>query len=444
MASTNGSLASFLAETGDDLARGVLSPRVLGDPEIHAAELERIFTKCWVYVGHVSEIPDPGDYVLRYVGEDQFILVRDEGGEIQLLFNTCMHRASPVCRAEKGNASHFRCPYHGWIYKNSGAWNGAPRRNTAYRKLDAGAWGLRKAPHIDTYQGLIFACLDPDAMSLRDYLGNMCWYLDILLGLDPQGMRVVGDPHRWVAPANWKSGAENFVGDAYHLPTLHRSTEEVGAAPPMDMIMDSEFHVTLDNGHGVIVNFPQLPPPFGMMGYPPDVIETFDLGAFDDGQRAFLDAGMGLVVGTVFPNLSFIHAPGVTDPDAGPPAAFTALRQWQPHGPGEMEIWNWPLALNSAPDAFNQAAYEASVFTFSASGIFEQDDMVAWSGGPRAGRSVFARRDMKLNFQLGMDGMSDYENRTDWMGPGEAATTVLGERNQREFWGRWRDAMVTS
>jgi hypothetical protein len=271
----------------------------------------------------------------------------------------------------------------------------------------------------------------------------MCWYLDLLLGLDPQGMRVVGDPHRWVAPANWKSGAENFMGDAYHLPTLHRSTEEIGAAPSMNMVMDAEFHVTLNNGHGVIAHGPLLPPPWGMMSYPPDIIETFDLSAFDDGQRAFLDAGLGLAVGTVFPNLSFIRAPGLAAPDA-PPTAFTALRQWQPHGPGETEIWNWPLALNSAPDAFNQMSYDAGIFAFSASGIFEQDDMVAWSGGPRAGRSVFARRDMKLNFQLGMDGMSDYENRTDWMGPGEASTTVLGERNQREFWQRWHDAMVAS
>ncbi|MBO4252304.1 aromatic ring-hydroxylating oxygenase subunit alpha [Streptomyces griseorubiginosus] len=442
--SLNGSMQTFLAEVQKDLEQGVLSPRVLNDPELHRAELDRIFTKCWVFVGHVSEIPQPGDYVLRYIGEDQFILVRDEQGEIQLLMNNCVHRASPVCRAEKGNTSHFRCPYHGWIYKNSGEWNGAPFRAKAYRKIDASRWGLRKAPRVDSYQGLIFACLDPDAVSLREYLGDMCWYLDVLFGLNEQGMRAAGDPHRWVVPANWKSGAENFVGDAYHVQSAHRSLEDIGLIPDISGSVTGNFHVAIEGGHGLIVTPAFLPEShYGIMDYPPEVTSTFDLSGFSPDQREFLESRYTVVGFTIFPNLSLIKAATSIAPGRLP-VSFTCLRQWQPRGPEEFELWNWPLVWNAAPQEFNEASYQASVLGFSPSGVFEQDDTVVWRGGPMVGRSPFARKDMKLNFQMGLDGMSEYEPQTDWIGPGEASTTAFGERNQLRWWRRWSELLAKS
>jgi phenylpropionate dioxygenase-like ring-hydroxylating dioxygenase large terminal subunit len=438
--SLNGSMQTFLSEVRTDLEQGMLSPRVLNDPDIHRAELDRIFTRCWIFVGHVSEIPSPGDYVLRYVGEDQFILVRDENGEIQLLLNNCVHRASPVCRSEKGNTSHFRCPYHGWIYKNSGEWNGAPYRTKAYRKLDAERWGLLKAPQVDSYQGLIFACLDPEAVPLREYLGDMCWYLDVLFGLKEQGMRVVGEPHRWIVPSNWKSGAENFAGDGYHVQSAHRSLADIGLIAN-ERSADG-LHVSLNNGHGVLVIPRPVPESFGPTDYPSEVASTFELDRLDDGQRAFL-ARHAVVGFTVFPNLSLFRAAGVGE-DGRPTAVQLCLRQWQPRGPEQMELWNWPMVWDSAPEEFNQASYDASIFSFGPSGVFEQDDTVVWRGGPMVGRSAFARKDMKLNFQMGMDGMSDYEDIPDWMGPGEASTTFFGERNQRRWWQRWSEALASS
>jgi hypothetical protein len=70
--------------------------------------------------------------------------------------------------------------------------------------------------------------------------------------------------------------------------------------------------------------------------------------------------------------------------------------------------------------------------------LLEQDDTVAWAGAPVAGGSVFARQDgMKLNYQLGLDGMSDYSVVDDWIGPGTASSSVFGEAAQRGFWTRW-------
>ena len=101
-----------LAAVVTDVRRGMVPAHVYGDPEIFAAERERLFTRSWVFLAHESEIPDPGDYVVRRVVADSFIVARDESGAVRVMFNMCLHRGMQVCRAEMGNASHFRCPYH--------------------------------------------------------------------------------------------------------------------------------------------------------------------------------------------------------------------------------------------------------------------------------------------------------------------------------------------
>jgi nitrite reductase/ring-hydroxylating ferredoxin subunit len=436
--------AAFLAEVAEDLSQGVLSPRVFSDPDVYELEIERIFSRCWVYVGHVTEIPDAGDYVLRYIGRDQFILSRDESGGINLLLNNCMHRATRICHAEKGNTSHFRCPYHGWIYRNNGDWNGAPQRRRAYGdKLDPRQWGLRRAPHVDTYQGLIFANLDPAAISLADYLGDMRWYLDVTFGLSQAGMRTVGDPHRWQVPANWKSGAENFAADAYHVPNLHRSGEETGTFPNIAAALNRQFHIAINGGHGMVANTGFLPEPWKYGGWAPEVAEIFDLGKLPPDQRAFVESGTCLTVATIFPNLSIIRVPAVLDPNSTPPILFTAIRQWQPLAPGLTEIWSWPMEWAAAPAEFNRLSYDTGVGSFGPSGVFEQDDTVAWMGPVQAGDSHFGRRaGMKLNYQLGEGGKDGFGINHEWQYPGTATTTVYDEFNQRRFYQRWQQEVA--
>ena len=101
-----------LSSIVSQVRRGMVPAHVYGDPEIFALERDRLFTRSWVFVAHESEIPDPGDYVVRRVLADSFIVARDEAGVIRVMFNMCLHRGMQVCRAEMGNASHFRCPYH--------------------------------------------------------------------------------------------------------------------------------------------------------------------------------------------------------------------------------------------------------------------------------------------------------------------------------------------
>lgn len=110
----------------DDVRRGMIPARVYSDPEIFEVEKHQVFARAWMFMAHESEIPEPGDYVVRRIVDDSFIVVRDERWAVHVLFNMCLHRGMQVCRSEAGNASHFRCPYHAWTYKNSGDLVGVP------------------------------------------------------------------------------------------------------------------------------------------------------------------------------------------------------------------------------------------------------------------------------------------------------------------------------
>ena len=158
-----------------EIELGMIPAPIYSDPEIFALEEERVFGRSWMFLAHESEIPDPGDYVVRRVVNDSFIVVRDEDGNVRVLFNMCLHRGMQLCRAERGNASHFRCPYHAWTYKNSGAFDRVPFMLTPYggeENLARAGTSLLSPPHVASYRGLVFASLDPNAPALEAAIGD--------------------------------------------------------------------------------------------------------------------------------------------------------------------------------------------------------------------------------------------------------------------------------
>jgi nitrite reductase/ring-hydroxylating ferredoxin subunit len=422
----------------------MLPAAIFNNDAVFEAEMDNIFGRCWVFLGHESEIPNRGDYVLRRIGLDPVIVARDEAGAINVMSNYCRHRGTEICQVDQGNAKYFRCPYHGWIYRNNGDWAGAPHRKRAYRELDPKQWGLFKAAQVDVYQGMIFASTAPEAPSLREYLGGAAWFLDALFALHPDGMRVVGPPDRWRVRTDWKSGAENFGGDNYHVDTAHISLNDIGLMQRLTQITDVITQYDVGDGHGFTGHHfvDWFGPEWDLWGYPKELTAAFDLGRLDDGQRRMLSAAVP-VTGTVFPNLTYLRFPGSPDPGVQPFATYTSLRQWQPVAPGVMDLWSWQLTWNCASEEYTQACYSAGQNAFSSSGIFEQDDTVLWEGLPRAARSVFPgkRHDMVLNYQLGYEGMSDNPLDESWQGPGVARTTGIGEQNQRSFYRRWLTEM---
>ncbi|MEL0083432.1 MAG: Rieske (2Fe-2S) protein, partial [Gammaproteobacteria bacterium] len=89
------------------------------DEALFQAEMERIYYRGWVYIGHDSEIPDAGDFQLRVIGQRPVILVRDQNEKIRVFENKCRHRGNSVCQEQRGNSKFFRCAYHGWVFANT-------------------------------------------------------------------------------------------------------------------------------------------------------------------------------------------------------------------------------------------------------------------------------------------------------------------------------------
>ena len=103
------------------LVRGDRVHRTLyTEPSVFADEMERIFGRTWVYLGHESEIPEPHDFKLTNLGTRPVILSRDEEGTARAFFNRCSHRGVTVCNEARGNAPRFVCSYHGWTYSSAG------------------------------------------------------------------------------------------------------------------------------------------------------------------------------------------------------------------------------------------------------------------------------------------------------------------------------------
>ena len=156
------------------------------DPRIFDDELERIFRRGWVFVGHDSEIPGAGDFVTRRIGTEPVIMVRGADGGVAVLVNRCMHRGTMLCPADRGRARTFSCPYHGWTYDISGALLGVPYPG-GYASFDKSAHGLARAPRVSSYRGFVFASLSPAGISLAEHLGLATRLIDRSCDLSPVG-----------------------------------------------------------------------------------------------------------------------------------------------------------------------------------------------------------------------------------------------------------------
>ena len=423
------------------VGRGLIPAHIYSDPEVFELEKERLFATTWVFLAHESEVPQPGDYVVRRVVDDSFIVVRDEAGVVRVHFNMCLHRGMQVCRAELGNTSHFRCPYHGWSYRNDGTLAGLPFHDDAYGGDD----GFRRteqrllAPAVDSYNGLVFVNLGKDPPPLADWLGDFTFYLDIYSHQSEAGLELRG-PQRWRVNANWKIGCENFVGDMYHTPYTHRSVVDIGLfrEPKANKRKEGVLYFA-GKGGGTTYKLPpgDFASRLAYVGYPDEMIKRME-SVWSAGQRELVadDAGFMVSAATAFPNLSFVHNwPQINE--AGAVAPFISLRQWQPVSSTETEVLSWFAVDRLAPDAFKEASYKAYLMCFGSSGMFEQDDVENWVSITSVSRGTMARR-LTLNSRVGLtaaDGALT-EPIPDFAGPG-IARVGFGEFNQRNWLTLW-------
>jgi fatty-acyl-CoA synthase len=245
------------------------------DPDIYQRELERIWYRTWVYVGHVSEVSQPNDYVLKSIGPQQVIMTRDRDGEIHLLLNRCTHRANQVCDAPRGNSSAFRCPYHGWTFANTGKLLGYPF-NSGYGGTEAKkSLGLGRVARVGIYQGFVFGSFAEDGPTLLEHLGPAHEAFDRLVRLSPEGeVELTAGWVKHKVRANWKMLVENET-DGYHPQFVHASIFSVAKSGIGDLYGEKSTAVSRDLGHGHTENdlrpeFRRIGQPMGWFGTSPD------------------------------------------------------------------------------------------------------------------------------------------------------------------------------
>ncbi|MFC5753247.1 aromatic ring-hydroxylating oxygenase subunit alpha [Actinomadura rugatobispora] len=240
----------------DDRRNGIFRVHrsLMTSPEVYDRERRALFDRCWLYVGHESEIPRPGDFVRRGVGGRPLIFLRDSGGTVRMHFNTCTHRGATLCREDAGNTRVFQCFYHAWSFDTTGrlvVTPGADGYGPGFRKE---AHNLVAPARFDNYRGLWFVNYDAEAVDLRAYLAGAIEYLDLVLDQAAEGMRIVKGAHRYSVKANWKLMLENSI-DGYHAPTVHATyvdfVKDTGGGQRKDAL-GAGNGVDLGNGHAVV------------------------------------------------------------------------------------------------------------------------------------------------------------------------------------------------
>lgn len=222
---------------------------IYNDEQVFRDELERIWYRGWVYVGHVSEVPNVNDYVTKSIGPTPVLMVHDRTGKISLLLNKCPHRGNQLCAYREGNRRSFTCPYHSWTFSNTGDLMGFAFPD-GYEGADRADFALGKVPRVEIYRGFVFGSFAEDGISLEAYLGGAKASLDQLLDNSPEGeldLRAGFLQHR--TKANWKFMLENET-DGYHPGFVHSSIFQVAESGIGNLYNPESTALTRDFGNG--------------------------------------------------------------------------------------------------------------------------------------------------------------------------------------------------
>jgi phenylpropionate dioxygenase-like ring-hydroxylating dioxygenase large terminal subunit len=413
------------------LAEGEISREIFVNADLYEQEKERVFARAWLYVGHESQVKNPGDFFVSRMGEESVILTRDKDQRIRVFLNTCRHRGMRVCRYDEGNTKTFYCPYHGWTYGLDGKLVNVQAYDSSYTPpFPKEEWGLVEVAHLANLRGTLWATWDPKAPSFDEYLGDAKEGLHAGLGAwdgSDAGTELLGSPQKWIVPSNWKFVAENFSGDVLHS-ISHRSVEMVGIGPgETKSRRDSPGKRILSafpGGHGFMYGLHAVDSPRADYSASPVVAEYFR----ERWQRRVKlmgeRAGVGVTLGTVFPNMSF-HA-------QQPRTILVA----HPRGPSETEMWRVYLVDKEAPAEVRDYLRRYYMRYSGPGGLTEQDDMENWSYASAASKGHIARLH-PYNYKSGLR-----SGKKDSVVPGIVTEQPLtSEQNPRMLYRRWAEFM---
>src|SRR5579872_5820060 len=358
-----------------DDERGIFAVHrsVYTDPAIYALEQERIFARCWLYAGHVSELTSPGDFIARTIASRRIFLSRDKEGTIRAFYNSCTHRGAMLCREARGNAPVLVCPYHFWSFDSAGRLSGVPDSESFGPDFERSDFDLARVARLDICHGFIFVSFAEAGESLADYLGAAGDYLARVADNSVEGMEIAEGSYNYSIATNWKFMVENST-DGYHVPATHRRYVDymktssqwdlAGSAPP-------ETSVTaLGNGHCIL----HLHNPGGgkmTAHWTPALPKA--LRPKIEARRKAVEAKHGKEraahicdsygILQIFPNLLVMES------------VSTIVRQFFPAGPGKLDIRMWGLVPSELDEAERAHALRSIAMFWGPGGFGSADDV---------------------------------------------------------------------
>jgi phenylpropionate dioxygenase-like ring-hydroxylating dioxygenase large terminal subunit len=356
--------------------------RVFSSREIYDRELETVFAKSWLFLGHDSMVPKSGDYITTTMGETPVIVGRAGDGKIYVNINSCRHRGLRVCRSDSGNAPAFVCPYHGLTYGIKGELRGWPQGwptmggwNPVADKSKGGLIPVR----CESYKGLIFGNFDDRAIPLIEYIGDLGFYIDGLIDRSNLGIEFLPGVQKRRVKCNWKFPTENLCGDRQHGIHSHRSVFKL--VPDREewffkRLSEKEtgYQLAVKGGHGsVCTYFPtsdlmseELMPSLAVEGVSaaglaklrelqPEALERLGEAKYRTKPNA-----MGM-----FPTLTWLPF-------------SCSITVAHPKGPTTSELWSYVYVDRAWPVEVQQLVRQLYYTGFGPSGCLEQDDIENW------------------------------------------------------------------
>lgn len=240
------------------------------DPHYFEWEKEHILKKQWLSVAHVSQVPNPGDYInLDMLGES-ISVVRGQDNQIRVLSRVCVHRGMDIMPPEfghgaSGNCQSFKCPYHHWVYGLDGNLKGAPfmKQHKAVVNDELKLHEFNSA----TWEGFVFVNLSGTCEPLTTQFDGMEKYLE---RWDMAGLEMVADIE-WDCHFNWKVLVENFMEPYHHagahhtifqptLPAQHCWTEpEQDYYSVCHLPLDKQLQEKVKAGEPQLIDFLPMP-----------------------------------------------------------------------------------------------------------------------------------------------------------------------------------------
>lgn len=236
--------------------------------DFFALEQEHVWSDVWVLAGREDDVANPGDYFLFSKLGVPLIVVRGTDGVVRCFYNTCKHRGAPVVRTERGSAQRLRCQYHSWTYEIDAGALVSVTDERDFVDLDKSERCLDKAS-CEVFCGFVFVNRNPDAVPLRDWLGDAA---AMFAPYEGAKLEIIYQRSE-IVPCNWKVTAEAFM-EVYHFKHIHNRK----GGPLLDS--DGAAMGLYRNGHSRMITpfSPQIVEQSGMDGW--DDWKDIDQGPF--------------------------------------------------------------------------------------------------------------------------------------------------------------------